>query len=102
MQSRKKLSFVDALSALGVTSATNSITQRFTYSKNRSSSAQRQLEHKGSENWGIYADSQSAAKALATVFGCTERPEAHASGMYGHYHDSTHTFHIWYGGKITY
>ncbi len=98
----KKLSFVDALSALGVTGATNSIAQRFTYSKNRSSSAQRQLEHKGSGNWGIYADSQSAAKALATVFGCTERPEVHASGLYGHYHDSTHTFHIWYGGKITY
>lgn len=98
----KKLSFIDALAALGISGATNSINQRFTYNRTNSSSAQRQLEHKGSGYWGIYADSQSAAKALAIVFGYTAKPEVHASGMYGHYHDSTHTFHIWYGGKISY
>ena len=98
----KKLSFVEALVALGISGATNSITQRYIYNKNKSSSAQRQLEHKGSGNWGIYANSQYAAKALAVVLGFSGKPKVHASGMYGHYHDGTHTFHIWYGGKISY
>ena len=98
----RKLSFSEALGALGVTGATNSIRQRIRYNRNRSSSAQRQLEHKGSGNWGIYADSQSAAKALAVVFVWNAPPEVHSAGMYGHYHDITHTFHIWYGGVIWY
>lgn len=98
----KKMDFVQALAALGITGATNSISRRYKYNRGKSSSAQRQLERKGSGNWGIYADSQSAAKALAVVFGFSSRPEVHASGMYGHYHDSTHTFHIWYGGQISY
>ena len=96
----KKLSFTEALACLGITGATNSISQRFTYDKGRSSDAQRQLEHRGKGEWGIYSHSQYAAKALATVLGCTEPPEIHGAGMYGHYHDSTHTFHIWYGGMI--
>jgi len=96
----KKLSFTEALACLGITGATNSISQRFTYDKGRSSDAQRQLEHRGKGEWGIYSHSQYAAKALATVWGCTEPPEIHGAGMYGHYHDSTHTFHIWYGGMI--
>ena len=98
----KKLSFVEAVLALGISGATNSITQRFVYSRERSSNAQRTLEHCGTGDWGIYADSQVAAKALAMVFSSTAKPEVHGSGMYGHYHDSTHTFHIWFGGKITY
>lgn len=96
------MDFVQTLTALGISGATNSISRRYKYNRSKSSSAQRQLERKGSGNWGIYADSQSAAKALAVVFGFSGRPEVHASGMYGHYHDSTHTFHIWYGGKISY
>ena len=96
----KKLSFTEALACLGITGATNSISQRFTYDKGNSSDAQRQLEHMGKGEWGIYSHSQYAAKALATVLGCTEPPEIHGAGMYGHYHDSTHTFHIWYEGMI--
>ena len=96
----KKLSFTEALACLGISGATNSISQRFTYNKGKSSDAQRQLEHLGKGEWGIYSHSQYAAKALATVLGCTEPPEIHGAGMYGHYHDSTHTFHIWYGGMI--
>ena len=41
-----KMTFTEALSTLGVTGATNSITQRFTYARDRSSMAQRQLEKK--------------------------------------------------------
>ena len=50
--------------------------------------------------WGIYAKTQSDAKALAVVFGCDTEPEVHIPG-YGHYHDAKHAFHIWYGDKIT-
>ena len=53
-------------------------------------------------NWGIYANNQDSAKALAVVFGNTDPPEVHESGYYGHYHDSTHSFHIWYGSPIFY
>lgn len=107
----KKLTFVEVLAALGISGATNSISQRFYYNIHRSSSAQRQLEHKESGNWGIYADSQSAAKSLAVVFGFSAKPEVHASGMYGHYHggyvntktgEYEHVFHIWYGGILNY
>ena len=106
-----KMSFTDALAALGITGATNSISQRFSYDIGKSTSAQRQLEHMGSGNWGIYADSQVAEKALAVVFGFTGKPEVHGSGMYGHYHGGyvssktgkyEHVFHIWFGGVLTY
>lgn len=92
----------NALVALGITGATNSISRRYKYNRGKSSSAQRQLERKESGNRDIYADSQSAAKEPTVVFGFSSRPEVHASGMYGHYHDSTHTLHIWYGGQISY
>ena len=98
----KKMSFVEALSALGITGAANNFSKIYQYDRGKSSDAQRALEHRGTGNWGIYADSQSAAKALAYVLGGTNPPEVHSSGMYGHYHDSTHTFHIWYGGVISY
>jgi len=97
-----KMTFVQALIALGITGAVNSITRRYKYDKTKSSTAQRTLEHKGNRQWGIYADTQSAAKALAVVLGSSEKPKVHGSGYYGHYHDFTHTFHIWYGGKIIY
>jgi hypothetical protein len=103
------MSFVSALAALGITGATNDLSQRFSYNPGKSSTAQRQLEGKSAIEWGVYADSQGAAKALAVVFGFTGKPEVHSSGMYGHYHggymksgEYIHVFHIWYGGKITY
>ena len=97
-----RMSFVEALAMLGITGATNNLSNTYQYNREYSSDAQRLLEHKGSGNWGIYADTQGAAKALAVVFGYNAKPEVHGSGMYGHYHDSTHTFHIWYGGVVTY
>ena len=89
-----KLSFVDALGMLGITGASNSLSRRYTYNRGQSSPAQRLLEKEAKGHWGIYADSQQAAKALAIVLGYSGRPEVHSSGMYGHYHDLTHTFHI--------
>ena len=86
----KKMSFTDALSMLGVVTTSSSVWQRFVYNVGNSSPAQRLLEHKGSGEWGIYADSQYAAKALATVFGSTQCPEVHKPGMYAHYHIINH------------
>ena len=97
-----KMTFAEALAALGVTGAANSVSKRYKYDTGRSSNVQRTLEHLGTGDWGIYASTQSAAKALAYVFGATEAPEVHGSGKYGHYHDGTHTFHIWFGGVIYY
>ena len=92
----------NALIALGFAGATNALNQSFEYARDKSSDAQRTLEHMGSGNWGIYTHDQAHAKALASVVGAYQPPEVHGSGMYGHYHDATHTFHIWYGGTITY
>ena len=92
----------EALISLGFSGATNKLNQSFKYARENSSDAQRKLEHMGSENWGIYTHDQAYAKALAIIVGAHQPPEVHGSGMYGHYHDGTHTFHIWYGGTITY
>ena len=92
----------EALVSLGFSGATNKLNQKFKYARENSSDAQRKLEHMGSGNWGIYTHDQAYAKALAIIVGAYQPPEVHGSGMYGHYHDGTHTFHIWYGGTITY
>lgn len=97
----KAMNFIEALSALGISGALNTLSKIYKYNKNKSSTAQRKLEGK-SANWGIYTHDQANAKALSVVFGWNNKPEVHGSGMYGHYHDSTHTFHIWYGGKKSY
>ena len=52
--------------------------------------------------WGIYADSQEAAKTLAVALGYSLTPEVHISGYYAHYHDggTHHKIHIWFGKKV--
>ena len=52
--------------------------------------------------WGIYTYSQAYAKRLAYAVGLGGGPEVHTAGYYGHYHDSTHEYHIWFGGPIWY
>ena len=99
----KKLSFVEALRALGIMAKTNSIKSRynFKYSASKVSSDVKKASNDQQNDWGMYADSQSAAKALATVLGGTGKPEAHRVigifGVYRHYHDKEHNIHIWYG-----
>ena len=85
---------------LGITGAANTLNQHYANNRTSSSAAQRLLEHDGIGAWGIYTHDQSHARALAQVLGNTRAPEYHGAGMYGHYHDSTHTFHIWFGSKI--
>ncbi len=98
----KPMNFQTALASLGITGASNSLNKRYKYNKKKSSSAQRTLQPLGSGQWGIYTNSQTAAKALAIVLGYNSAPEVEGTNMYGHYHDSTHSFHIWFGGKMSY
>lgn len=50
-----------------------------------------------------YTEDQSHARMLAIIFGAGKySPEVHGNGQYGHYHDSTHSFHIWFGAPIIY
>ena len=97
----KKLSFKQALNALGVTAITNSIYQKvsLTKAKFKNSYARSKLKKKQKKSnlWGIYADTQIAAKTLAFVTGANSAPEVHGYGNYGHYHDKHHLIHIWYG-----
>ena len=91
----KSLSFVEALTVLGVKKAACSLARRY------SVTAKRPKECK-SGDWGMYSTSQMYACGLATVLGCTSAPEVHGSGYYGHYHDKDHIIHIWYGYPINY
>jgi hypothetical protein len=58
--------------------------------------------YSGSPVWGIYTHGQRDAKALIILFGQFGPPETHGSGMYRHYNDKTHAFHVWFGGKMQY
>lgn len=97
----KKLTFVQALTTLGITSAANRITKKYNLSKGKfnKSVAKRKLSKKGVRDnlWGIYADKKYAAKALAFVLKSDSAPKVHGRGFYGHYHDKNHLIHIWYG-----
>lgn len=102
----KKYSYKEAVALLGVTGAINiTLDSGLLYDKERSSDAQRTLQSqpliKEKRDWGIYTHNQIYAKALAVIFSGTNEPEVHGSGMYGHYHDGNHAFHVWYGGVIT-
>lgn len=88
---------MEALSILGISKASDSIFRRYTLPKNLI-----RPEEVRSSKWGIYADSQGEAKALAVVLKCRKEPEVHDSGYYGHYHDKNHKIHIWYGQIIYY
>lgn len=59
-----------------------------------------QTAYRGNERtWGIFADSQVAAKSLAVVLRFNGKPEIHQSGQYRHYHDKDRKLHIWFGKK---
>ena len=96
-----KMTFTEALAVLGVTGATNTLSKKYKFKIKKASGEVRTLESQG-KNWGIYTDSQYSAKVLAVVFKNDDPPEIHKSGYYGHYHDSTHSFHIWYGERLYY
>lgn len=91
----KSLSLVEALTILGVKKAACSLTRRYTVTAKRPSSCK-------TSDWGMYTTNQPYACALATMLGCTSKPEVHGSGYYGHYHDKNHIIHVWYGYPVNY
>ena len=96
VQVGKWLTFVEALSVLGIKKAAYSLSRRYSVKiKKRPANCL-------TKNWGMYTKKQSYACALATVLGCNSDPEVNGSGYYGHYHDKKHVIHIWYGEPIVY
>ena len=95
-----KLTFIQVLAALGVAYPSIGISNRYQVNLNGLNNNANSLFHLPVPAWGVYADSQSAAKALAVVLGSNKPPEVHGQGAYGHYHDGKHTIHIWYGSRI--
>ena len=96
-----KLTFYQAMFALGFASFANVLTTVFTFSLGSATPFVQRLDKEHPRTWGIYTPQQSDAKALAIVVGATSQPEVHKD-YYGHYHDSTHSFHIWYGTRVSY
>ena len=90
----KSLSFVEALTILGVKKATCSLRQRYKVTA--------KSPFPNNTNWGMYTTSQAYACALATMLACDTKPEVHGSGFYGHYHDKERVIHIWFGYPIIY
>ena len=95
-----KLTFVQTLVALGAVNPSTSISRRYVINKNKLSNTANTVYNKNKKVWGVYADSQSAAKALSVVLGSQEVPKVAGIGNYGHYHDGKHLIHIWFGKKI--
>ena len=91
----KALTFVEALTILGVKKAACSLKRRYKVSAKRPKSCK-------TKDWGMYTSNQSYACALATMLGCASWPEVHGSGYYGHYHDKNHIIHVWFGSPIKY
>ena len=98
---------MDALAILGCLSCWNNLRQATTYNEEGPTcEAKKYAMSNGSDYWGIYTPLQAHAKHLALLVHAKEQtvksPEVHGPGMYGHYHDGNHAFHIWYGGPLYY
>lgn len=98
---------MDALAILGCLSCWNNLRQATTYNKKGPAcEAKKYAMSNGADYWGIYTPLQAHAKHLALLVHAKEQtvksPEVHGPGMYGHYHDGNHAFHIWYGGPLYY
>ena len=95
-----KLTFIQVLVALGVANPSIGISNRYQVNLGRLNNNANSLYHLPVPAWGVFADSQGAAKALSVVLGSNEPPQVHGKGAYAHYHDGKHRIHIWYGSKI--
>lgn len=52
---------------------------------------------------GIYTVLQKNAAALAMILGCVNNSKydlAHNVNFYNHYHDASHTIHVWFGSPV--
>ena len=100
----KKYTFTEAMILLGFAKMTKTGYVKISDPKPNASKAKQMIisAPANTKDWGIYTNSQQYAKYLALATGCNAQPEVHSSGMYGHYHDSQHKIHIWYGGMLNY
>ena len=95
----KKMTWATTLTAIGVTNTTRDYTQKRSIDKNNLSNNAKTAQTSNSNCWGIFADSQAAAKTLAVALGYNGAPKG-IQGGYRHYHDEKHAIHIWYGSKL--
>lgn len=95
----KKMTWATTLIAIGVTNTTRDYTQKRSIDKNNLSNNAKTAQTSNSNCWGIFADSQAAAKTLAVALGYNGAPKG-IQGGYRHYHDEKHAIHIWYGSKL--
>lgn len=96
---RYKMDYFEALASLNCLSAINNLRRPKRYVRGTETDVKNYAK---STHYGIYTFSQRHARYLAESIGIGGAPEVHKSGQYGHYHDHTHTFHIWFGGIITF
>ena len=94
--------YFGALKILGCLAAYNNLRRAIEYDNSRYCDAHKEADKRGASHWGIYTHKQVHAKALAISIGIITPPEVHGSGMYGHYNDKKHSFHIWFGGMMNY
>lgn len=94
-----KMDYFEALASLNCLSAINNLRRPKRYVRGTETDVKNYAK---STHYGIYTFSQRHARYLAESIGIGGAPEVHKSGQYGHYHDHTHTFHIWFGGIITF
>lgn len=97
-----KMTWAQAMTALGISDTTLDYLVKRKIKQDRLGQNAKSARGSNSSCWGIYADSQVAAKTLAVALGYNKKPEVHRSGYYAHYHDEKHIIHIWYSGKIWY
>lgn len=95
----KKMTWATTLIAIGVTNTTRDYTQKRSIDKNNLSNNAKTAQTSNPNCWGIFADSQAAAKTLAVALGYNGPPKG-IQGGYRHYHDEKHAIHIWYGSKL--
>ena len=95
-------SYFEALAMLNCLGVYNNLRTPVDYNSSSYCAAHKKVNELGYSVWGIYTHYQVYAKALAVSIGVVTPPEVHGSGKYGHYNDSGHSLHIWFGGILNY
>lgn len=95
-------SYFEALAMLNCLGVYNNLRTPVDYNSSSYCAAHKKVNELGYSVWGIYTHYQVHAKALAVSIGVVTPPKVPGSGKYGHYNDSGHTLHIWFGGILNY
>lgn len=96
-----KLTWAETMSALGVTNKTLDFNVTRNVNLEKLGQNAKSVKNNNENCWGVFADSQVAAKTLAVALGAEKNcVPMGIQGGYPHYHDRKHTIHIWYGHKL--